>query len=101
MNVNSIAQKNKVSSQEQEMTKKLKEAAQGMEEQFANLLIQEMKKSVDRNEDGSTAMKIYESMLDQEYAKIMAEQGKLGIGDALIKQFSPQARGSGVYNDTN
>lgn len=90
MNVNSIAQKNTLTPKERELMNKLKEAGDGMEEQFASLLIKEMKKSVDKNESDSTAMNLYESMLDQEYARIMAEQGKLGISDAIVKQYAPR-----------
>lgn len=90
MNVNPIAQKKSLTPQERELMNKLKDAAQGMEEQFASLLIKEMKKSVEKNEDSSTAMNLYESMLDQEYSRIMAEQGKLGISDAIIKQYAPR-----------
>ena len=72
------------------LVKQLKDVATGMEEQFANLLIQEMKKSVDKNEEGSSAMKIYESYLDQEYARIMADQGSLGLSDVIVEQLAPK-----------
>ena len=91
MKVNLHGQKNlTASAQQKQLEKQLKEVSQGMEEQFAGMLIQEMRKSIDRNEDGSTAMKIYESMLDQEYARILAEQGQLGLGDVIIKQLAPK-----------
>lgn len=91
MKVNSNAQKISIAeSNKQQMMKQLNEVANGMEEQFANLLIKEMKKSVDKTEDGSTAMQIYESMLDQEYARILAQQGQLGLSDVIVKQLAPK-----------
>lgn len=114
MKVNPNAQKiSNTSLQQQQMVKQLKEVANGMEEQFANMLISEMKKSIDKSEDGSTAMKIYESMLDQEYARIISEQGKLGLSDVIVKQLSPKLQNNpstnmaprsgapGEENDTN
>jgi Rod binding domain-containing protein len=90
MKVNSPSQKISVSESQKQMLKQLKDVANGMEEQFASLLIQEMKKSIDKTEDGSTAMKIYESMLDQEYARILADQGQLGLSDVIVKQLAPK-----------
>ncbi len=90
MKVNPNAQKISVAESKQQMMKQLKEVATGMEEQFANMLISEMKKSIDKNEEGSTAMRIYESMLDQEYARILADQGKLGLSDVIVKQLAPK-----------
>lgn len=90
MKVNPNAQKISVAESKQQMMKQLKEVANGMEEQFANMLVKEMKKSIDKNEEGSTAMQIYESMLDQEYARILADQGKLGLSEVIIKQLAPK-----------
>ena len=90
MKVNPNSQKLSVAESQKQMLKQLNEVASGMEEQFANMLIQEMRKSIDKTEDGSTAMKIYESMLDQEYARILAEQGQLGLSDVIVKQLAPK-----------
>lgn len=90
MKVNPNSQNLSAADSQKQMLKQLKEVASGMEEQFANMLIQEMRKSIDKTEDGSTAMKIYESMLDQEYARILAEQGQLGLSDVIVKQLAPK-----------
>lgn len=90
MKVNSQTQKLSTQERQKLMLSKLQEVAQGMEEQFANLLIQEMRKSIDKTEEGSSAMKIYESMLDQEYSRILAEQGQLGLSDVIVKQLAPK-----------
>ncbi len=90
MKVNPNTQKLSTTESQKQMLKQLKEVASGMEEQFANLLIQEMKKSIDKNEESSSAMKIYESMLDQEYARILAQQGQLGLSDVIVKQLAPK-----------
>lgn len=90
MKVNPNAQKISTIDNNKQLLKQLNEVANGMEEQFAGMLISEMRKSIDKNEDGSTAMKIYESMLDQEYARILAEQGQLGLSEVIVKQLAPK-----------
>lgn len=82
----------KAVNRDEQLQKQLEEVATGIEEQFANLLIQEMKKSVDKTEEGSSAMKIYESYLDQEYARVMANQKTLGLSDIVVEQLAPSLK---------
>jgi len=73
-------QNKRVLSREEEQ---LEEIAKGMEENFSNMLVKEMRKSIDEAEEQSSAMDVYQSYLDQEYSRIMAEQEKLGVGEII------------------
>ncbi len=63
----------------------LKEASKEFEAYFVNLLLKQMRKTV---VDGgliekSESRKQFESMLDEEYAKMMSEEGGLGLSKAI------------------
>lgn len=64
-------------------------AARGVEALLVDHMIQEMRKSV-HEEDGliptSNAERIYRSMLDGEYARIISDAGVLGISDLVLEQ---------------
>ena len=47
--------------------------AEGMESQFNQLLINQMKKTVDRANPNSPASKLYEQLLDEQYSDIMSQ----------------------------
>jgi Rod binding domain-containing protein len=68
------------------LKKNIQQIAQGQEEQFAVQLIKEMRKTAPSTEEDSSAMNIYKSYLDQEYARSMAEQGSLGVGKSVASQ---------------
>jgi len=69
---------------------RLKKACQMFEAMFINELFKEMRKTVP--EGGllkkQNSDKIYQSLLDQEYATKMAEAGGIGLGDILYGQLS-------------
>ncbi len=72
---------------------KLKEACQGFESLFLNMMLKEMRKTVPENES-SYAMGLYQEMLDEEIAET-ASQGKgIGIADAMYNQLSVKLKNS-------
>ena len=63
--------------------------AEGMEAQFTNHLLNEMRKTV-KHSTNSPAERIYRSMLDQERAKMMAETNTgIGIKDTVLREIYP------------
>lgn len=65
--------------------------AEGMESQFNQHLLAQMKKTVDYANPGSPAQKLYEKLLDEHYAEIMASnQNGTGIKDVVLDQIYPQ-----------
>ena len=71
---------------------KLKEACEGFEAMFMNMMYREMRNTVP--EGGlfkkSNAMNIFEDMRDTEMMKVAAKGGGIGLADMLYKQLSPQ-----------
>ena len=67
---------------------KVAELAQQFESIFINMMLQNMRKSVQKSDllDGGNAEQIYRSMLDQEYATIMAQQERTGLAEAIERQ---------------
>lgn len=64
------------------------QVAEGMESQFTNHLLNEMRKSV--KAPGSSAERIYRSMLDAERSKLMAQTNTgLGIKDVVLREIYP------------
>jgi flagellar protein FlgJ len=67
--------------------RELQRAAQGMEKIFLHRLIRQMRKTVPKSEmDNNQAHKIYQGMLDEEYAKIWSERGGIGLSDIIVQQ---------------
>lgn len=69
--------------------KELMHVAEGMEAQFNQMMLNQMKKTVDRADPHSPAARIYDQMLDERYAEIMAQKDGVGIKDIVIEQFMP------------
>jgi Rod binding domain-containing protein len=69
----------------------LLEAAEGMEEMFLNYMMQVMRKTVQTSQHSmeSSATKIYQNMLDSEYAKVGAKTGGVGLADLIIAYAQP------------
>ena len=68
-----------------------REVAEGMESQFARHLIDEMRKSVPENDDESSSTEFYDSLLDEEYAQLLAKSSPgLGIKKLILDQLYPQ-----------
>ncbi len=69
--------------------KNVMEVAEGMESQFTNHLLREMKKV--SGQKLGPAENIYQSMLDSERSKMMAKSNSgLGIKDVVIRELYPQ-----------
>lgn len=67
----------------------IEEAANGFESIFLQMLLKEMRKSVDRAsflEGDSSALQMYEDLFDQHLTEALASQKTLGIGD-LVRQY--------------
>ncbi len=87
-------------SRRQHVPKEYLEVAEGMETQFAQHLLTEMRKTVDKNSPSSSAQKIYESMQDLERAKIIAKSDHgLGVKDLVLDQIYPAHRGQAYLNN--
>jgi len=79
----------KTPSREEQM-KPYVQVAEGMEQQFANMLISQMRKSIPRETAPSSAQEFYESMMDQEHSEAMAKSDTgLGIKRMLLDQIVP------------
>ena len=72
-------------------TDKLTEAAKEFEAIFTAQLLSMMRDTANQTDflgANSTSMKIFNSMLDEQYALRMAESGQLGLADMLVRQLS-------------
>jgi len=67
---------------------KLKEACRDFEAIFLKQMLSAMKKTVDKSEliNGGMAEDIFDDMLYDEYAKIMAKTGSFGLADMMFRQ---------------
>ena len=70
--------------------KKLAKSARQFEQQFANIMVKEMRKSI--NSSGLTkennGEKIFTEMLDNEYAGQMVSSGSMGLAEVMVKQIA-------------
>ena len=72
-------------------TDKLTETAKEFEAVFTAQLLSMMRDTTNQTDflgANSTSMKIFNSMLDEQYALRMAESGQLGLADMLVRQLS-------------
>ena len=72
-------------------TDKLTETAKEFEAIFTAQLLSMMRDTTNQTDflgANSTSMKIFNSMLDEQYALRMAESGQLGLADMLVRQLS-------------
>jgi len=72
-------------------TDKLTETAKEFEAVFTAQLLSMMRDTANQTDflgANSTSMKIFNSMLDEQYALRMAESGQLGLADMLVRQLS-------------
>lgn len=63
--------------------------AEGMETQFNQMMLAQMKKTVEKANPDSAASRIYDQMLDEHYAEIMASKDGTGIKDLVLEQIYP------------
>lgn len=67
------------------------EVAESMEAQFSNHLLQEMRKTIDKENPDGPAMNYYNSLMDNERSKIMAKgEGSLGLKKVILDQIYPE-----------
>ena len=69
--------------------KDMEKVARDFESVFVNKLFESMRKGVPKSELlDSSAMKMYQSMMDQEMAKNMSERKGMGLGEMVYKDLS-------------
>jgi Rod binding domain-containing protein len=74
----------------EEMLKPYVDVAEGMETQFSNHMIEQMRKSIPREKELSSAESYYESLMDHEHAKSMAQSDSgLGLKKVILDQIVP------------
>lgn len=72
----------------------LRSAAEEFESLFAKQLLEQSRQSKLADElFGGTGSETFRSMLDQEYARNLAQNTSLGIAEALVQQLSGPSRG--------
>jgi len=72
---------------------KLKEACEGFESLFLNMMLKEMRKTVPEGETSSSyAMGMYQEMFDEEIAKNASKGKGIGIADSMYRQLSNQLK---------
>ena len=76
----------------------IKQVGDGFEGMFAKMLLEEMRKTTETPDEEriipkSGAERIYESMLDQEYAEKMGKQGSMGISKIVAEQLMNERKG--------
>jgi len=70
----------------------LKDATQEFEAQFVAKLMQSMRRTVPEGTLTGRGERLFREMLDEEWARGAAVGGRLGIGELLYQQLSPDAR---------
>ena len=69
--------------------KDMEKVARDFESVFVNKLFESMRKGVPKSGLlDSSAMKMYQSLMDQEMAKLMSERKGMGIGEMVYKDLS-------------
>jgi Rod binding domain-containing protein len=73
--------------------KQYKEVAAGMEQQFVEMLMNQMERTVDDSDNESESgqgMDFYKSLQKSERAKIMTQQNNLGLQEVILDQIYPK-----------
>ena len=72
--------------------KDYKKVAAGMEQQFAEMMLDQMNKTIDEAnpEQGGMGMDYYKSLQKTERAKAMTAQNSLGLQDVILDQIYPK-----------
>ena len=71
--------------------KPFEDIAEGMEANFTSHMLAEMRKTVPKEEQDSSAMEYYNSLLDYERAQLMAKsESGLGVKKVILDQIVPQ-----------
>ena len=90
MNRMNAIPKNDVSNTGKKNEAELMQSCKEMESLFVSQLMKEMRATIPKSGflDGGNAENIYTSMLDDQYAKEIAQNGSLGLADSLYRQLS-------------
>ncbi len=71
--------------------KPYEDIAEGMEANFTSHMLAEMRKNIPKEEQDSSAMEYYNSLLDYERAQLMAQSNSgLGVKKVILDQIVPQ-----------
>lgn len=71
--------------------KPYEEIAEGMEANFTSHMLAEMRKTIPKENQDSSAMEYYNSLLDYERAQLMAKSDSgLGVKKVILDQIVPQ-----------
>jgi Rod binding domain-containing protein len=88
--INPAAQKGMKVVSREEMRKPYVEVAEGLETQFSQHMIEQMRKSIPKESESSSAQQYYESLMDYEYAKSMAQSDSgIGLKRVILDQIVP------------
>lgn len=78
-------------SDEKYIPEEYREFAKGMEDQFVNHMLGEMRKTIDRADEQSQTDEIYQGLLDNERSKIITNhEGGVGIQKMILDQIYPE-----------
>jgi len=82
--------------------KPYEEIAEGMEANFTNHLLQEMKKTIPKDNPDSAPMDYYNSLMDSERSQLMAKsETGLGIKKIILDQIVPHHLKNKVNHPSN
>lgn len=74
-----------------EEEKELTEQAQGFEAMIINMMLQSMRNTVEQGDlfgdPKATSRTVYQSMLDNEYSKVMSQSEGIGLSDLILQHF--------------
>lgn len=91
LKVNNEAARLNLASTSQKILKQYEDVAEGMEANFTNHMLGEMRKSVNKETPDSAAMDYYNSLMDDEHSKTMAaSKNGLGVKGMILDQILPQ-----------
>jgi len=87
-----LIDKNKIQDDRVYIPSKYKEVAAGMEQQFVEMMLDQMNKTVDESEtsEDGMGMEYYKSLQKSERAKAMTMQNNLGLQDMILNQIYPK-----------
>lgn len=84
-------EKTKITDDRQYIPKQFKDVAAGMEQQFAEVMLEQMNQTIgEEASEGSAGMDYYKSLLNSERAKAMTNQNNLGLQDMVLDQIYPK-----------
>ncbi len=87
-----VLDKNTIQDDRKFIPQKYKEVAAGMEQQFVEMMLDQMSRTVDESEpiEGGAGMDFYKSLQKGERAKAMTVQNNLGLQDMILNQIYPK-----------